>query len=533
MKLKNYSILLILFLSILNSYAQCPITSSSGTTYTFGHSSGSMSVVVDNSLIVDNSVTSDALKVFIDDGFIAGDVLSFNGTLPSGVSASYDSTSGILTVSGATMTASQIQSILRAVEISSTSTVTSSREVVFVLGSALPLSTNGHYYEFVASPQILWTDAKTASDAKTFFGLQGYLATITSSDETNFLLEKVSGDGWIGANDVATDNTWQWVTGPEAGTSFWQGTASGSPIGGAYTNWNTNQPDNSGGAEHWMQFYKNGTSIDGRWNDLNNIPYSFINGYLVEYGGMPGDPTCGPSVERTVSFAGDSDTDTDGDGLSDANEILIGSDPNLFEDNDGDGISDHFDPDDDNDGIIDAIECASVTVLINGGFDDGPSFNMQDQSTVPGWNTTASDGQIEIWGNGFQSVPSVEGPGQAELNANVSGALYQTVSTTPGQNIIWSVYHRKRGTAGAASEILNVKVSSGASISSSSTLFTSTAVNGVWSFYSGVYSVPAGQTTTTFFFEGAGGSGSFGNIIDEISFSEPSNSCLQDTDGDG
>ena len=34
----------------------------------------------------------------------------------------------------------------------------------------------------------------------------------------------------------------------------------------------------------------------------------------------------------------------------------LGTDPNVFEDNDGDGIADHFDPDDDNDGILDSIE---------------------------------------------------------------------------------------------------------------------------------------------------------------------------------
>lgn len=57
--------------------------------------------------------------------------------------------------------------------------------------------------------------------------------------------------------------------------------------------------------------------------------------------------------------------DTDGDGLSDANEVLIGTSPTVFEDADGDGVSDHFDPDDDNDGIIDAIECGNPTVFIN------------------------------------------------------------------------------------------------------------------------------------------------------------------------
>ena len=48
--------------------------------------------------------------------------------------------------------------------------------------------------------------------------------------------------------------------------------------------------------------------------------------------------------------------DTDGDGLTDADELTIGTKSNVFDDNDSDGIPAHFDPADDNDGILDAGE---------------------------------------------------------------------------------------------------------------------------------------------------------------------------------
>jgi hypothetical protein len=37
---------------------------------------------------------------------------------------------------------------------------------------------------------------------------------------------KLSGQGWFGASDEAV-RIWRWMTGPEAGTQFWQGAAGG------------------------------------------------------------------------------------------------------------------------------------------------------------------------------------------------------------------------------------------------------------------------------------------------------------------
>ncbi|MBM3276220.1 MAG: lectin, partial [Candidatus Sericytochromatia bacterium] len=83
------------------------------------------------------------------------------------------------------------------------------------------------------------------------------------------------------------EGIWKWVTGPEAGTPF---SLLASPLGGQFANWAPGEPNNAGG-EHYAEFYSGNA---GRWNDLpNGVGLS----YVVEYGGMPGDPV----VELTGS----------------------------------------------------------------------------------------------------------------------------------------------------------------------------------------------------------------------------------------
>jgi hypothetical protein len=271
------------------------------------------SIAVDNNLILYSAANIINATVTVSNGFKTGDVLSYTGALPGSVTASYNSATGVLSFSG-TATPSAWQSLLRTVQFSSTSTVINNRTISFSVGNLISGS-NGHFYEFVATTAN-WGNAKTAAAAKTYLGLQGYLSTITSQAENDFVQQKLSADGWIGASDdffhinaatgattyanqTTAEGKWYWVTGPEKGTQMTTANApSGSlpPVfGTAYNNWNLGEPNNSS-SEHYAQFYFSGAA-PGKWNDLGGTA---ALGYVIEYGGLSTDPLLELSASRTI-----------------------------------------------------------------------------------------------------------------------------------------------------------------------------------------------------------------------------------------
>ena len=163
---------------------------------------------------------------------------------------------------------------------------------------------NGHLYEVVSST-LTWTQAKAAADALTLDGTPGYLATITSNAENTFVSNRLSGAGWFGASDAAVEGAWKWVEGPENGTQFWSGTGTGSSVGGNYANWNTGEPNDSGGNEDCAQFLTGGS---GQWNDLpcttTTLPY-----YVAEFG-SPGNLPTVSGLDVPVNTVGSTDTVT-------------------------------------------------------------------------------------------------------------------------------------------------------------------------------------------------------------------------------
>lgn len=137
---------------------------------------------------------------------------------------------------------------------------------------------NGHLYKYISFVGD-WIQAKADAESQELYGATGYLTTITSANENEFVRLRLSNAGWMGASDTAVENEWRWATGPENGTQFWQGLSNGSVVGGMYANWGTGEPNNSGN-EDCGQFLAGGS---GKWNDLPCTGFS-LPGYVVEFG---------------------------------------------------------------------------------------------------------------------------------------------------------------------------------------------------------------------------------------------------------
>jgi hypothetical protein len=141
--------------------------------------------------------------------------------------------------------------------------------------SVVQWSENGHYYDFVRAPGITWTDANAAAQSATYDELTGYLATITSAEENDFIYGAFSSqnfwESWLGGYQdpgAPRAESWHWVTG-----ELW-----------SYTNWNPGQPDDTGGDETYLQMWGPGTIGPGRWNDdMNDTNLANITGYFIEY----------------------------------------------------------------------------------------------------------------------------------------------------------------------------------------------------------------------------------------------------------
>ncbi len=285
-------------------FSQATTVNVAGTTSTLTIANA-VQTVVDPSLTVTANGNIKSFTVTITGSYTAGDVLSYTGTLPSGISATaFNATTRSLVFSGTT-TAANWQALLRTVTIKTVSAVCyqEQRQVSFVVGNVYYNNLNGHFYENVPG-NIKWADALAGAETKSYFGRAGYLATMTSLAETNFIWKILPSDSWMGASDNnvyinaatgtttyptntgagSSDGKWYWVSGPEKGTMFSSG--NGSPVTqpGQFAYWNPGEPNGSNGGEDCGEFY---SSNSGHWNDLSFN--ATLSSYIVEYGGMSTD----------------------------------------------------------------------------------------------------------------------------------------------------------------------------------------------------------------------------------------------------
>jgi hypothetical protein len=137
---------------------------------------------------------------------------------------------------------------------------------------------NGHFYRPI-STGATYTNARTLASQQTFKGQQGYLVTITSASEDQFIFNNVPQSNiWFALTDEVSEARWTIDAGPEVGTliKINNGQLNGN-IPGQYNNWAGGEPNNSGNEDYAVTKWSGGS----QWNDL---PNHFSCAYVVEFG---------------------------------------------------------------------------------------------------------------------------------------------------------------------------------------------------------------------------------------------------------
>lgn len=100
--------------------------------------------------------------------------------------------------------------------------------------------------------------------------------------------------------------------------------------------------------------------------------------------------------------------------------------------------------------VLSALACPKIAHagLVNPSFElpdlgTSPTFSLLNPSLVPGWKTT--DTAIEIWVNGLNGVPAIDGKQFAEINAFINGTLFQdTTGIAAASKVGFTFLHRAR-----------------------------------------------------------------------------------------
>ncbi len=160
--------------------------------------------------------------------------------------------------------------------------------------------------------------------------------------------------------------------------------------------------------------------------------------------------------------------------------------------------------------------CTGTNLANNGGvelpFFGAGTNNMVSPTGVPGWST--NDTAIEIWGNGFNGVPSHTGVQFMEMNANIgTSVLIQTPSAIHNRAQI-DTFWAHRGRQGNDTARMTIADNGGGSTTSPNF----TTGNTAWSTQSLVHLATATASSLTLTFDSISSTGgaSLGNFIDTV-----------------
>ena len=141
------------------------------------------------------------------------------------------------------------------------------------------------------------------------------------------------------------------------------------------------------------------------------------------------------------------------------------------------------------------LKAQNCDLVCNGDFDNSfitNSMALIDSNILSCWHTTAQDGLMEIWQNGYNGVPAFSGNQFLEINANYTGTVYQNLILKPGSHINISFAHRGR----AGTDVMEVFIGETGGSMTSLGLFSDNDVT--WGFYNIGYNVPPVQNTNVF-----------------------------------
>ncbi|REK17729.1 MAG: hypothetical protein DWQ37_05670 [Planctomycetota bacterium] len=153
---------------------------------------------------------------------------------------------------------------------------------------------NGHFYNWVGI-ESTWQEAFDMAASMTHNGMPGYLATITSEAENNFIIGNFNQRGWLAGSDAAVEGEWRWVAGPETGELFFVGEyPDPNRQTLIYADWGGNEPNDYDNTqfgfpypgEDYLQF---DPARGGEWNDSPGAPQTDA-GFYVEFGPIVPEP---------------------------------------------------------------------------------------------------------------------------------------------------------------------------------------------------------------------------------------------------
>jgi hypothetical protein len=104
--------------------------------------------------------------------------------------------------------------------------------------AAQSLGPNGNCFAIVAS-LLSWSGARQACRD---LGSGWDLASIRSATSNAFVASLPAGEAWIGAADQTREGIWRWVSDDAV---FWRGSARGSSVDDAYSNWSAGEPNDN------------------------------------------------------------------------------------------------------------------------------------------------------------------------------------------------------------------------------------------------------------------------------------------------